>query len=58
MSDGVSPRFSRETMYEPQRGPMLNQVYACNMPPDDAGQPTPEERAILLGWFVCKAPNN
>jgi hypothetical protein len=41
-----------------QRSPILNQVYSCNMPPPDAGQPTPEERAALLGWLVCKAPNN
>lgn len=41
-----------------QRSPILNQVYACQMPPPDAGQPTPAERAALLGWLVCKAPNN
>lgn len=41
-----------------QRSPILNQVYSCNMPPPDAGQPTAEERAALLGWLVCKAPNN
>ena len=41
-----------------QRSAMLNQVYACNMPPADAGQLTPEERASLLSWFVCKSPDN
>jgi len=41
-----------------QRGSMLNQVYSCRMPPADAGQPTPDERAKLLMWFVCKAPDN
>jgi hypothetical protein len=41
-----------------QRTEMLDQVYACRMPPEGADAPTPEERAKLLGWFVCKAPNN
>jgi len=40
------------------RGVMLNQVYECLMPLADGGQLTPEERASLLGWLVCDAPNN
>lgn len=41
-----------------RRGVALNQVYGCVMPPLDAGQLTTEERAELLQWFVCNAPNN
>jgi hypothetical protein len=36
----------------------LNQVYACNMPPGSAAQPTVQEREALLGWLVCGAPQN
>ncbi len=40
------------------RGLILDQVYHCVMPP--AGNPAPDaqERALLLGWLVCGAPNN
>ena len=41
-----------------QRSPMLNQVYACQMPPSDAAPLTDAERADLLAWLVCRAPNN
>lgn len=41
-----------------RRGTALGQVYGCVMPPLDAGQLTSEERAELLQWFVCDAPNN
>jgi hypothetical protein len=41
-----------------QRGPMLDQIYACSMPPSGSPAPTPDERAKLLAWFVCGAPNN
>ena len=40
------------------RGSILTQVYACNMPLPDASAPLPEERAALLTWLVCGAPNN
>jgi uncharacterized membrane protein len=40
------------------RSTILNRVFACEMPPADSAQPTPEERAALLAWLVCKAPNN
>jgi hypothetical protein len=40
------------------RGLILDQVYHCVMPP--AGNPAPDaqERALLLRWLVCGAPNN
>lgn len=41
-----------------QRSAVLNQVYACQMPPSDAGALSPAERQALLAWLVCKAPNN
>lgn len=40
------------------RGAILDQVYACNMPPSGAASPTASERAKLLTWLVCGAPNN
>lgn len=40
------------------RGPMLNQLYACRMPPSTAQQPSSQERDQLVGWLVCGAPEN
>jgi len=40
------------------RGSILNQLYACKMPPPDAAAPLPQERQALLGWLECNAPNN
>lgn len=37
------------------RGPALNQIYACTMPRDGVVL-TPEDRLMLLTWFVCDAP--
>jgi hypothetical protein len=39
-------------------GPMQRQLLACLMPPGDAGQPTPDEKAVLIGWLTCGAPDN
>ncbi len=39
-----------------QKREVLTQVYACKMPPADAGAPTPDERRTMLGWLVCGAP--
>ncbi len=50
--------FSTYATIAPQRSAMLNQVYACRMPPPDAPGLTVDERAALLGWLVCKAPDN
>jgi uncharacterized membrane protein len=41
-----------------ERSPMLDQVYACNMPPAGAQQLSSQERNLLLTWLVCGAPNN
>ena len=40
------------------RGAILDQVYACNMPPIGSAPPTTSERVTLLTWLVCGAPNN
>ncbi|MCL2449905.1 MAG: hypothetical protein FWD17_13245 [Polyangiaceae bacterium] len=41
------------------RGPILTQVYSCAMPPSDAGVTlTHPDRATLVAWLWCKAPNN
>ncbi|GAC1351810.1 MAG: hypothetical protein NVS3B20_19950 [Polyangiales bacterium] len=42
----------------PFRGSVLNQVYTCRMPPSSEAPLTIAERATLLGWLVCKAPDN
>ena len=40
------------------RGAILDQVYACNMPPSGAVALSITERAKLLAWLVCGAPDN
>jgi uncharacterized membrane protein len=39
-------------------GAVLDQVYACKMPPAGYPKLTPAERQELLGWLVCKAPDD
>jgi hypothetical protein len=41
-----------------RRTNVLDQVYGCVMPPAGATPLTPSERAEILGWLVCHAPNN
>ena len=40
------------------RGPVLDQVYACKMPPVDFPPLSPAQRADVLGWLSCGAPND
>jgi hypothetical protein len=40
------------------RQTLLTRIYGCVMPPDGAPQLTPDERRVLLTWFVCGAPDN
>ena len=40
------------------RAAILDQTYACRMPPAGSPPPTAPERALLLHWLVCGAPNN
>jgi hypothetical protein len=46
-----------ESLY-PQRSAILDQVYACTMPPADAGPLPDDERLTLLTWLECRAPEN
>jgi uncharacterized membrane protein len=41
-----------------QRSAVLNQVYGCAMPPAEGTALAASERATLLAWLVCHAPNN
>jgi len=41
-----------------ERSPILDQVFACNMPPSGQPQLSTQERTQLLTWLVCGAPNN
>ena len=41
-----------------QRGSVLDQIYNCHMPPELERPLTAEQRAKVLAWLVCKAPNN
>ena len=36
----------------------LTQIYSCRMPPSCAPNLTAEERATMLKWLVCGAPEN
>jgi hypothetical protein len=40
------------------RTSVLTQVYGCLMPPGDAAALESTERADMLEWLVCHAPNN
>lgn len=41
-----------------QRSAVLNQVYSCAMPPASERPMTPQQRAKVLAWLVCGAPDN
>jgi hypothetical protein len=41
-----------------QRSAILDQVYACSMPPAGETPPTTQERDQLLAWLVCGAPDD
>jgi hypothetical protein len=40
------------------RGSILNEIYACNMPPAPYPPLTTDQRTMLLQWLECGAPNN
>ncbi len=40
------------------RGPVLNQIHACTMPPEGEPALDAATRAVILGWLVCGAPDN
>ena len=39
-------------------GTIEGQVASCAMPPSDAGAMPSADRATLLAWIVCRAPDN
>ena len=41
-----------------RKGAVLNQVYACKMPPEGAEPLSPAERLALEAWLVCGAPDD
>lgn len=41
-----------------ERRVVLSQVFSCAMPPRNGEELSEEERAALLAWLVCGAPNN
>jgi hypothetical protein len=41
-----------------ERSPVLNQVYGCEMPPSGYTPLDEDERAKVLGWLVCGAPDD
>jgi hypothetical protein len=51
------PLVTYDDVYR-QRGSVLNQIYNCHMPPETERPLTAEQRADVLAWLVCKAPNN
>jgi len=51
------PLDSYDNVYA-RRSAVLNQLYACNMPPAGNPAPTEDERLTILNWLVCGAPNN
>jgi hypothetical protein len=58
---GVEPNKPFTTLAQirtEQLSTMLGQVYNCVMPLAPAPPLTDEERQALLGWLVCKEPDN
>lgn len=41
-----------------RRGEVLSMVYGCRMPPEGSAPLADDERAALLSWLVCGAPND
>jgi hypothetical protein len=56
--EGASHDLSTYAKVHAQFGSVLTQVYSCSMPPATAPQPTSDQRAALLAWLVCGAPDD
>ena len=41
-----------------RKGAVLNQVYACKMPPEGATPLSTAERLTIESWLVCGAPDD
>jgi hypothetical protein len=51
------PLDSYATVFARRSG-VLDQTYQCAMPPIGSPVPSEPDRAAILGWLVCGAPNN
>jgi hypothetical protein len=54
--EAVKPLTNYQQVFD-QRGSVLDQVYHCRMPLSGS-QLTATQRADLLAWLVCNAPDN
>jgi hypothetical protein len=56
----AGPQFDYSTYAGVHRAytEMIVQLSACNMPPADAAPLSGDDRATLLAWLGCRAPNN
>jgi uncharacterized membrane protein len=50
--------FATYDLVYASRSAVLDQIYACNMPPAGAAQLALAERVTVLTWLVCGSPNN
>jgi hypothetical protein len=50
--------FSTYAKVYGDRGTVLDQIYGCVMPPAGSPPLTPAERATVLAWLECGAPDN
>lgn len=53
--EAVRPLDSYDAVFK-LRGPVLNQIYACVMPPAPEAPIPAAERKTVLAWLVCGAP--
>jgi hypothetical protein len=51
------PLDSYQTVFA-RRSAVLDQTNQCAMPPPGSPAPPEPDRAAILGWLVCGAPNN
>ena len=51
------PLTDYESVYRLRSG-VLNQVYACHMPPAADAQLSSAQRKTLLEWLICHSPDN
>jgi len=50
--------FSKYENLSREKGPALTRVYGCTMPPKEAPPLGADDRATLVRWLVCGAPNS
>lgn len=50
--------FTTHAQVFSRKGSVLNQVYACKMPPEGATPLSTAERLAIESWLVCGAPDD